>query len=170
LAALGVAVSSLNLGGAVSSAAAEANEEKVPVEASTGPSRRSEAEAEELDDFMFDIENDGKGWTGPGGSAKEAAVAEFSLSQSIAGVSMRLNPGGFRELHWHAIAAEWAYVLEGNVRTTVISPDGQAETDEFQVGDIWYFPKGHGHALECLGNQTCHFLLGFDSGHFSEPR
>jgi oxalate decarboxylase len=53
---------------------------------------------------------------------------------------MRLNPGGFRELHWHAIAAEWAYVLEGRVRTTVISPDGQAETDEFQVGDIWYFP------------------------------
>jgi Cupin len=59
-------------------------------------------------------------------------------------------------------------VLEGHVRTTVISPDGQAETDEFQVGDIWYFPKGHGHALECLGNQPCHFLLGFDSGHFSE--
>jgi oxalate decarboxylase len=168
LAALGVAVSSLNLGSAVSSAAAETNEKKSSVEVATDPSRRSAAEAEELDDFMFDLENDGKGWTGPGGSAKEAAVAEFPLSQSIAGVSMRLNSGGFRELHWHAIAAEWAYVLEGNVRTTVISPDGQAETDDFQVGDIWYFPKGHGHALECLGNQPCHFLLGFDSGHFSE--
>jgi oxalate decarboxylase len=181
LAALGVAVTGLNLGSAVSSVAAEPTDKKTPDEAPIDPSRRpvrhsfgtrdegrSEAEAEELDDFMFDIENDGKGWTGPGGSAKEAAVAEFPLSQSIAGVSMRLNPGGFRELHWHAIAAEWAYVLEGNVRTTVISPDGQAETDEFQVGDIWYFPKGHGHALECLGTQPCHFLLGFDSGHFSE--
>ena len=181
LAAFGVAVSGLNLGSVTSSAAAVSTEKKNSVEAPMDPSRRlvrqssgtrdeggSEAKEEELDDFMFDIEKDGKGWTDPGGSAKEASVAEFPLSQSIAGVSMRLNPSGFRELHWHAIAAEWAYVLEGHVRTTVISPDGQAETDEFQVGDIWYFPKGHGHALECLGNQPCHFLLGFDSGHFSE--
>ena len=27
-----------------------------------------------------------------------------------------------RELHWHATAAEWAFVLEGRVRTTVIDP------------------------------------------------
>lgn len=155
LAAFGIAaVSGFNLGGMVSPASAE-------------PAKKETPEAD-LEDFIFDIERDGKGWTGPGGSAKEAAVAEFPLSQSIAGVSMRLNPGGFRELHWHAIAAEWAYVLEGQVRTTVISPDGATETDDFQVGDIWYFPKGHGHALECLGNKPCHFLLGFDSGHFSE--
>jgi oxalate decarboxylase len=124
LAAFGISVSTLNLGSAVSSDAAESTEKKNPVG----------APIEELDDFMFDIEKDGKGWTGPAGSAKEAAVAEFPLSQSVAGVSMHLNPGGFRELHWHAIAAEWAYVLEGRVRTTVISPNGQAETDEFQVG------------------------------------
>ncbi len=29
-----------------------------------------------------------------------------------------------REMHWHATAAEWAFVLEGKVRTTVIDPDG----------------------------------------------
>jgi oxalate decarboxylase len=168
LAAFGVAVSGLTLGSVTSSAAAESTEKENSAGDPVDLSGRSETKEEELDDFMFDIEKDGKGWTGPGGSAKEASVAEFPLSRSIAGVSMRLNPGGFRELHWHAIAAEWAYVLEGRLRTTVISPDGQAETDEFQVGDIWYFPKGHGHGLECIGNQPCHFLLGFDSGHFSE--
>jgi nitrous oxide reductase len=61
LAALGVAVSSLNLGSAVSSVAAETNEKKSSVEGPTDPSRRSEAEAEELDNFMFDLEKDGKG-------------------------------------------------------------------------------------------------------------
>lgn len=126
------------------------------------------ADPEALEDFIFDIEHSPEGWHGAGGSATEATVAEFPISQSIAGVSMRLNPGAFRELHWHSIAAEWAYVLEGRVRTTVISPDGTAATDDFEVGDIWYFPKGHGHMLQCLGNQPCHFLLGFDSGHFSE--
>jgi oxalate decarboxylase len=122
----------------------------------------------ELEDFVYDIENGSKGWLGEGGSAKEATVDEFAVSQSIAGVSMRLKPGGFRELHWHSIAAEWAYVLEGRVRTTVITPDGTTSTDDFEVGDVWYFPKGYGHMLQCLGDKPCHFLLGFDSGHFSE--
>lgn len=121
-----------------------------------------------LEDFVFDIENASGAWRGKGGSATEATVEEFPISQSIAGVSMRLNPGGYRELHWHSIAGEWAYVLEGRVRTTVISPEGTAATDDFEVGDIWYFPKGHGHMLQCLGDKPCHFLLGFDNGHFSE--
>ena len=161
LAAFGAAaVSGLNLGGLVPSASAAS--------ANTETAETNKSGTEELDDFVFDLERDGKGWTGPGGSAKEVAIAEFPLSKSIAGVSMRLNPGGFRELHWHAIAAEWAYVLEGQLRTTVIAPDGTTETDDFQVGDVWYFPKGHGHALQNIGNTPCHFLLGFDNGHFSE--
>jgi Cupin len=98
--------------------------------AATASAAPSEGPSEELQDFIYDLEKGTKGWTGPGGSAKEATVAEFPLSQSIAGVSMRLDVGGFRELHWHAIAAEWAYVLEGRVRTTVISPDGRTETDD----------------------------------------
>ena len=117
--------------------------------------------------FKFDIENQ-RGWVGEAGSAKEATAAEFPVSQSIAGVSMRLEPGAIRELHWHALAAEWAYVLEGRCRTTVISPNGQAEVSEFERGDTWYFPRGHGHALQGLGPGVCHFILGFDNGHFSE--
>ena len=30
---------------------------------------------------------------------------------------MRLEPGAIRELHWHALAAEWAYVISGRCRT-----------------------------------------------------
>jgi oxalate decarboxylase len=29
---------------------------------------------------------------------------------------MQLEPGVMRELHWHATAAEWAFVLKGRVR------------------------------------------------------
>ena len=55
---------------------------------------------------------------------KEATVAQLPISKGIAGVSMTLEPGAMRELHWHATAAEWAFVLEGRVRTTVIDPQG----------------------------------------------
>jgi oxalate decarboxylase len=81
---------------------------------------------------------------------------------------MRLESGAMRELHWHATAAEWAFVIEGRVRTTVIDPHGQAEINDFEPGDVWYFPRGHGHMLQCLGHEPCHFILIFDNGYFSE--
>jgi oxalate decarboxylase len=133
-------------------------------QASAAPAPQPKVEP--IANFKFDIE-DQRGWVGPAGSAKEATAEEFSVSQSIAGVSMRLKPGAMRELHWHSLAAEWAYVLEGRMRATVVMPNGQSEIAEFVPGDTWYFPRGHGHALQALDND-CHFLLGFDNGHFSE--
>jgi oxalate decarboxylase len=81
---------------------------------------------------------------------------------------MRMEPGVMRELHWHATAAEWAFVTEGAVRTTVIDPNGCSETNDFGPGDIWYFPRGHAHVIETLGGEPCHFILVFDNGYFSE--
>src|ERR1700732_1616755 len=101
-------------------------------------------------------------------TAREATVEEFPISKGIAGVSMGLEPGAMRELHWHATAAEWAFVDKGRVRPTVIARGGYAKTNEFEPGAVWYFPRGHGHMLECLGNEPCHFVLIFDNGYFSE--
>jgi oxalate decarboxylase len=126
-----------------------------------------EGKEQGIPSLKYDVEAQAH-WKSEAGSANEATVAEFPVSQSIAGVSMRLKPGAIRELHWHALAAEWAYVLEGRVRTTVISPNGQSEISDFVKGDTWYFPRGHGHALQAMGPSEAHFLLGFDNGHFSE--
>ena len=101
-------------------------------------------------------------------SGKEATVEQLPISKGIAGVSMRLEPGAMREMHWHATAGEWAFVLEGRVRITVIQPDGHVETNDFEPGDVWFFPRGHGHMLQCLGQEPCHFILVFDNGYFSE--
>ena len=103
-----------------------------------------------------------------GGTAKEANVTGFPVSETLAGVYMTLKPGALRELHWHANAAEWAYVLEGNCRVTTIDPQGQWEIVDFGPGDVWYFPRGHGHSIQGLGPGTCVFLLVFDNGYFSE--
>lgn len=122
---------------------------------------------EPLENFKYDLEA-AEARVSPGGSAREVTVDEFPISKSIAGVSMRLKPGGLRELHWHAIAGEWAYVIKGNVRTTVLAPTGEAEQNDFGPGDVWFFPKGHPHALQGLGPEETHFVLIFDDGYFSE--
>lgn len=103
-----------------------------------------------------------------GGSSNEATAMNFPISKGLAGVSMFLKPGGLRELHWHANAAEWSYVIEGHCRVTVIDPEGRSEIKDFGPGDVWYFPRGHGHSIQGLGNEQCHFILVFDSGYFSE--
>ncbi|MDR6661290.1 oxalate decarboxylase [Tardiphaga robiniae] len=106
--------------------------------------------------------------TGAGGTTRGASVHEFPVSVGIAGVSMRLAAGSMRELHWHANAAEWGYVVSGRCRTTLLNPDGATETDEFGPGDCWYFPRGWGHSIQGVSNEECHFILIFDNGDFSE--
>ena len=94
-----------------------------------------------------------KSWDG--GWAKEATVAEFPVSEKLAGVLMSFAPGALRELHWHANAAEWAYVIKGQCRVTTIDPQGHCEIVDFGPGDVWYFPRGHGHSIQGIGREDC---------------
>ena len=87
----------------------------------------------ELPTFKFALEkSDGKVIGNSFG--KEATVEQLPISKGIAGVSMRLEPGAMRELHWHATAAEWAFVIEGRVRTTVIDPQRLRRDQRLRAG------------------------------------
>src|SRR5881394_4408094 len=92
----------------------------------------------ELPTFKFELEKS-KGKVLGNSFGKEVTVKQLPISKGIAGVSMQLEAGVMRELHGHATAAEWAFVLKGRVRTTVINPAGQAETNDFEPGDICIF-------------------------------
>jgi oxalate decarboxylase len=121
----------------------------------------------EMPDFKFSLDGN-KPKVTSGGWAKEATVHQFPISKGIAGVHMYLNPGASRELHWHALAAEWAFVIEGRCQTMVIEPSGASEINNYEPGDLWYFAKGHGHSIQAIGDKPCHFILSFDNGAFSE--
>ena len=103
-----------------------------------------------------------------GGWAKESTEHQLPIMKGLAGVHMFLDPGGSRELHWHAIAAEWAYVIGGECQTVVLDPSGQTEINNYKPGDLWFFPKGHGHSIQTIGDKPCHFILSFDNGALSE--
>lgn len=102
-----------------------------------------------------------------GGWARQVTERELGISKNIAGVNMRLNAGGVRELHWHK-EAEWAYMLYGTARLTAIDAQGRNFVDDVGVGDLWYFPGGVPHSIQGLGPDGCEFLLVFDSGGFDE--
>jgi oxalate decarboxylase len=103
----------------------------------------------------------GGGWT------HQVTQRELPPSRDLAGVNMRLTSGSFRELHWHT-ANEWAIMLTGQARVSVLQPDGNMAIDDVEAGDLWYFPAGFPHSIQGLGADGCEFLLVFDEGGFSE--
>ena len=102
-----------------------------------------------------------------GGWTHQVTEREIRTSTELAGVNMRIDKGGFREAHWH-LADEWAFVLKGAARVTVVSPDGSVFMDDVGEGDLWIFPAGYPHSIQGLGDIGVEFLLVFNQGSFSE--
>ncbi len=114
--------------------------------------------------YSFDLTHrrvQGGGWT------HQVTDRELPSSKEVAGVDMRITAGSFRELHWH-LADEWAIMLRGNARVTVLSPDGSMYIDDVKEGDFWIFPAGSPHSIQGVGEEGCEFLLVFNQGSFSE--
>ena len=102
-----------------------------------------------------------------GGWTHQVTERELQASKDLAGVNMRLTSGSFRELHWH-LADEWAIMLTGKARVSVMQPDGKMFIDDIGPNDLWYFPAGYPHSIQGLEGEGCEFLLVFDQGNFSE--
>jgi oxalate decarboxylase len=102
-----------------------------------------------------------------GGWSREVTVRELPVSKTLAGVNMRLNAGGVRELHWHT-AGEWALMLYGTARITAIDLEGKSFVADVKKNDLWFFPSGIPHSIQGLQPDGCEFMLVFDDGDFSE--
>lgn len=76
-----------------------------------------------------------------GGWAREVTNRELPSSQDVAGVNMALEPGAYRELHWHK-EAEWGLMLVGNARVTCQDEKGRYFIDDVVAGDLWNFEAG----------------------------
>jgi oxalate decarboxylase len=101
-----------------------------------------------------------------GGWSREVTARELPIATTLAGVNMRLTPGGVRELHWHQ-QAEWSFMLLGRARITSVDKEGRNFIADIGPGDLWYFPAGIPHSIQGL-EEGCEFLLVFDDGHFSD--
>ncbi|KAJ5625441.1 hypothetical protein N7510_001750 [Penicillium lagena] len=102
----------------------------------------------------------GAGW------ARQENTGVMPAAVAMAGVDMRLEPAGYRELHWH-VAAEWSLILNGSCRIQAVNENGETFVDDLTAGDVWFFPPGIPHSIQALDDGV-EFLLVFDDGSFNE--
>lgn len=102
-----------------------------------------------------------------GGWAREVTTRTLPIATGIAGAHLFINAGGCREMHWHN-SDEWAIVLSGNAQITAIDPAGEMEVVNVAAGDLWYFPRGHAHAIQTLGDKPLNAILAFNDGLYAE--
>ena len=102
-----------------------------------------------------------------GGWAREVTTRTLPLATGIAGAHLFVNPGGCREMHWHN-SDEWALVLGGHGQVTAVDASGDMEVVNVAPGDLWYFPRGHAHAIQTLGDAPLHAILVFNDGLYAE--
>ncbi|KAF9239841.1 putative oxalate decarboxylase/oxidase [Melanogaster broomeanus] len=104
----------------------------------------------------------------PGGSYKIVDSRTFPAATTICGAEVTVEVGGMRELHWHPTEPEWTYFVAGSARITVYASSSNAQTFDFQAGDIAYIPPSYGHYIENTGNSTLRFLEIFRSALFQD--
>ena len=85
-----------------------------------------------------------------GGWARQITQDDFKISTTIAGVNMRLGPGGVRELHWHQ-QAEWAIMTYGNCRVTILDQNGRPAGGRCEGGRSLVLPGGPAAFITGLG-------------------
>ncbi|KAF5354906.1 hypothetical protein D9756_005521 [Leucocoprinus leucothites] len=108
-----------------------------------------------------------------GGWARQQNEKQLPIAKDLAAVNMRLKAGAIREMHWHN-TDEWAYVLKGSLRVSVLAPgeknEGVSYVADVNEGDLWYFPAGDPHSIQAKDTlpEGAEFLLIFDSGDFDE--
>ncbi|MGC4861069.1 cupin domain-containing protein [Micromonospora sp. DT41] len=101
-----------------------------------------------------------------GGWTREITNRLLPIAHDLAIIDMKLDPGAYRELHWH-VQSEWAIVLKGHGRIAAVDQEGRNFLEDVSEGDLWYFPAGIPHHIQAF-EEGMEFLLVFDDGCYSE--
>jgi oxalate decarboxylase len=100
-----------------------------------------------------------------GGSIRKGNEVSFPIVRGNRGsiFSLRLEPNGIREPHWHPAAWEFDYCIAGTARMSVVSPDNQLDQFVVHPGDAVFVPQGFFHYFENVGEDELHFVIVFNS-------
>ena len=97
----------------------------------------------------------------PYGARTRVSRENFPILQRLSLARLTIEPGGFREPHWHANAHELGYCLHGEVLVTVFGDANEHESFTISEGEMFFVPSGALHALENIGDSQVETIVVF---------
>lgn len=113
--------------------------------------------------FKFNIAKSTRAIATKGGYLQLATKTNLPVLDGLGILGFGLNPRGFVEPHWHTNAGELVYVMKGNTKITVLSPDGSVNILEVKAGEGAFAPASHFHNIENLGKDEAEIVAFFSN-------
>lgn len=110
---------------------------------------------------VFPIGRTAPQFSNASGSRTFVNRSNFPILQNLSLYKLRLEPGAFREPHWHANAHELAYCLAGRSLVTIFSNGNLHDTFTIDEGEMFFVPSGYLHAIENVGDSAAEFVIAF---------
>lgn len=101
--------------------------------------------------YKFDIEKSKKAIFTKGGYLQVGTKTNLPILKGLGILGFGLNPKGIVEPHWHTNAGELVYIVKGQTRITVLSPDGNVDVLEVKGGEGAFAPASYFHNIENIG-------------------
>ncbi len=111
--------------------------------------------------FKFNIVASSKPVQTPGGYLQLGTKTNLPVLEGLGILRFGLNPKGIVEPHWHTNAGELVYIVKGQTRITVLSPDGNVESLQVNGGQGAFAPASHFHNIENVGQDDVEVIAFF---------
>jgi oxalate decarboxylase len=111
--------------------------------------------------FKFNIGASSKSVDTKGGYLQLATKTNLPVLEGLGILGFGLNRKGVVEPHWHTNAGELIYIVKGQTRITVLSPDGHVEVMAVNDGQGAFAPASHFHNIENIGEEEVEVIAFF---------
>jgi len=111
--------------------------------------------------YKFDIEESDKVILTQGGYLQIGTKPNLPMLEGLGILGFGLNPKGIVEPHWHTNAGELVYIVKGETRITVLSPNGHVEILDVKGGEGAFAPASHFHNIENIGSGDVEVIAFF---------
>jgi oxalate decarboxylase len=111
--------------------------------------------------FKFNVANSTKTIVTKGGYLQLGTKGNLPTLDGLGILRFGLTPGGVVEPHWHTNAGELVYIVKGQTRITVLTPDGNIDVLEVKGGQGAFAPASFFHNIENIGNDEVEVIAFF---------
>jgi oxalate decarboxylase len=91
------------------------------------------------------------------------SAAELPILRGISLASLYVEPGAFREPHWHANASELGYCVRGELLVTILADPNRHSAFTISPGQMFFVPSGALHAIENVGAERAELVVAFSA-------